>query len=210
MEITSINPAVKNPNRVNIFVDRQFSFSLDLTQLVDEKLKVGQRLSDSDLARLKDLSSFGKLYQRSLEWVLSRPRSVKETRDYLKRKQIKKPEYAITNAAITAIIERLQAHKYLDDARFTAYYLENRHQKKGISRRQLEQELRQKYGISPSLIQSAIIDSPRSDAEEITKLIRKKRRLKSYDDVKLTRYLLQKGFDYDLVKAAVSRSPETD
>ncbi len=85
-QITAIKPQQKNQNRVNIFVDNTYEFSLSISQLVDQKLKVGQQLDEAQLAALKKLSNFGKLYTRTLEWLLSRPHSTKETRDYLYRK----------------------------------------------------------------------------------------------------------------------------
>ena len=84
--ITNLKQGVKNPERVNVFVDGVFSFSLDVAQVVDFKLKVGQEISEEKLAELKKASEFGKMYQRTLEWVLIRPRSVRETKDYLIRK----------------------------------------------------------------------------------------------------------------------------
>ena len=89
-EVTDIKQGVKNPNRANIFINGKFSFSLDITQLVDFKLKIGTRLTAERLAELRQASDFGKLYQRALEWVLTRPRSVKETKDYLLRTSAKK------------------------------------------------------------------------------------------------------------------------
>ena len=43
-KITNIKQAVKNENRVNVYVDGKYSFSLDIAQLVDFKIKVGQDL----------------------------------------------------------------------------------------------------------------------------------------------------------------------
>ena len=94
MKITDIRQAVKNQNRVNVFVDNEYSFSLDIAQLVDFKLKIGTELSQTDINKYQHASSYGKVYQRTLEWVLLRPRSVRETEDYLKKKQfdLKKQE----------------------------------------------------------------------------------------------------------------------
>ena len=86
MKITNLKQGVKNPNRVNVFVDDKYSFSLDVSQVVDFKLKVGLEITPEKLSELKNASDFGKLYQRTLEWVLVRPRSVRETRDYLYKK----------------------------------------------------------------------------------------------------------------------------
>ena len=87
--ITEIKPAVKNQNRVNVFVDSKYSFSLDIAQMVDFGIKVGQRLSEEKIAEYKRAQEFGKLYQRALEWCLSRPHSEKELKDYLYRKRVR-------------------------------------------------------------------------------------------------------------------------
>lgn len=201
MQITAIKPAVKNDSRANIFIDGKFSFSLNLAQLADAKIKAGQEITESQLSELKKQSNFGKLYQRTLEWVLSRPHSVKETKDYLFCKKIQKPEYEITERAIAEIIEKLQAKNYLNDENFATYYIENRFQKKGISAKRLRQELFKK-GIAEDIIERTLSDSERDDMAEIQKVIARLRR-KNYDEQKLIQYLLSQGFDYQLVQNAV-------
>lgn len=85
--VTNIKPALRDTHRVNIFIDGKFSFSLDLAQLADCKLKVGQQLTKTELTNLISASNFGKLYQRALEYAFLRPRSVKEMREHLRKKQ---------------------------------------------------------------------------------------------------------------------------
>lgn len=84
--VTELKQGVKNPNRVNVFIDGKYEFSLDVTQVVEYKLKKGMELTAEQVAEYKKASEYGKLYQRTLEWVLSRPHSERETRDYLRRK----------------------------------------------------------------------------------------------------------------------------
>lgn len=84
--VTDIKQGIKNPNRANIFINNRYSFSLDIAQIVDFKLRKGQILTPAKLDDYKKASAFGKLYQRTLEWVLTRPHSIRETRDYLNRK----------------------------------------------------------------------------------------------------------------------------
>lgn len=209
-KITAIKPAVKNEHRVNIFIDDKYDFSLDLSQVVDFKLKVGQFLSESQLKDCRKASEFGKLYQRTLEYVLSRPHSVRETRDHLKNSLKKRevmnrysekqlPLYSEEDAE--KVIAMLVQKGYLDDVKFTDFYLENRFVKKGISRKRLEQELVKK-GITSDIIEQAFAKSVRNDADEIQKIISKKRA--KYDDEKLISYLVRQGFDYQQSKAAVS------
>jgi regulatory protein len=87
LKITDIRQAVKKPNRVNVYVNGKYVFSLDVAQVVDLGVKVGRVLSDEELDECKKASEYGKEYQRALEWVLVRPRSVKELRDYLRRRK---------------------------------------------------------------------------------------------------------------------------
>ena len=138
-KITDLKQGVKNPDRVNVFVDGKFSFSLDLSQVVDFHLKIGQTLTDQELKGLKHASEYGKLYGRTLEWVLTRPRSVRETRDHLRLKRFQK-NLDYTDADIEEIIGRLLAKNYLNDRHFAEWFIENRFVKKGVSPRRLEQE----------------------------------------------------------------------
>lgn len=193
LQITNIKQAVKNENRVNIFIDGKYDFSLDISQLVDFKLKVGQKITEQDLEKYRKASSFGKLYQRTLEWVLTRPHSVKETRDYLFKKHAEKEDSA-------KIIKTLQEKSYLNDEAFARFYVENRFVKKGISKKRLELELTKK-GIDRQIIEDTLASSERSDEEEIKKIIAKKRN--KYDDEKLIAYLTRQGFSYQLSKDLV-------
>ena len=213
-KITALKPAVKTENRVNVFIDDKFSFSLDLTQVVDFSLKVGRTLAPAEIEKLKCASTFGKLYTSILEWVLTRPHSVKETRDYLHRKLFRRltlnkkrerenlsPFELFSEADIESVIKKLTEKNYLNDEKFAKFYVENRNLKKGISVRRLREELRKK-GIVPEIINSVLKSSPRNPEIEIEKIIQKKQ-TKYKTPEKLLAYLLRQGFPYDLVKSKV-------
>ncbi len=195
MRITDLRQGVKNPERVNVFVDEKFSFSLDVAQVVDLKIKIGQELTDEELEELKKASEFGKLYQRTLEWVLSRPHSERETRDYLFKKIF---ERKLDKSYIEIIVDKLKKKKYLNDSLFAEWYVENRFVKKGISKKRLKMELAKK-GIASEIIEK-VLDA-RNDEEEILKIIAKKR--SKYDDDKLIQYLCRQGFEYQLAQNLV-------
>ena len=228
MMVTDLKQGLKNPNRVNVFIDGKFSFSLDVAQVVDYKLKKGATISVEKLQELKSASEFGKLYQRTLEWVLMRPRSVKETREYLLRK-IKKSSadtlrsrpslrgslatFAPVVAQVSSedffdfsktVIARLLSKGYLDDRKFAEFYVDNRFVKKGVSGKRLRMELMKK-GISREIIDDVL--NRRNDEDELDKMIARKRA--KYDDEKLIQYLCRQGFSYELVKEKIHYS-ETD
>ena len=209
LRITNIRQAVKNQNRVNVFVNEQFAFSLDIAQVVEFKLRVGMELSRERLVELKRSSEFGKLYQRTLEWVLMRPRSEREVSDYLLRKF--RSSYSSSwnleefEEIKRQIIKRLRERKYLDDYQFADYYIKNRFVKKGISKKRLLVELRKK-GVAEEIIEEVL--GGREDEEEIRKMIARKRG--KYDDEKMIAYLCRQGFSYDLVKRIVEEESEND
>src|SRR3990167_2417724 len=103
MKISSIKQQVKNPERVSIFVDDKYSFSLSLDELVGQKLKKDKELGAADVKRLKKLSDDGILRARSLEWLLNRPHSICEFEDYLYRK---KADPELSEALIQEFSER--------------------------------------------------------------------------------------------------------
>ena len=87
MQITKVQPAVKTAGRYNIYVDGQYSFSLDELQLVQSGLHSGLDIDETELAKLKSESEFGKNYIRAVDLISRRLRSEREIRDYAFRKQ---------------------------------------------------------------------------------------------------------------------------
>ena len=103
--ITDLRPATRDNNRVNVFLDSKFAFSLTIVQVADFKLKIGRQFEDEEIAEIQSASDFGKLFQRSLEYALTRPHSEKEMRDYLKRKKVKRE---IEQKRYDSFIERMK------------------------------------------------------------------------------------------------------
>ncbi|MDO4526852.1 MAG: RecX family transcriptional regulator [Candidatus Saccharibacteria bacterium] len=203
--VTELKQGVRNPERVNVYIDKKFAFSLGISQVVDFHLKIGKSLTDDELDELKKASEFGKLYQRTLEWVLMRPHSEKETRDYLYKKIYEKK---LDREYIDLIIKKLKAKNYLNDEKFAEWWVENRFAKKGVSLKRLKMELMKK-GINREVIERFLSESERNDRDEILKIIAKKR-AKYPDDQKLIGYLVRQGFDYQTVKIIVEESKETE
>lgn len=216
--ITKLTPGMKDKNRVNVFLDGNFAFSLDLAQVVEFDVKVGQSVDAERLKSLKNASEFGKLYQRTLEWVLTRPHSVREVQDYFRRRKLKRCQLnrqrvregkkelpPIQDEHVEMVTERLIAKGYINDQKFALFYIENRRVRRGISQKRLRLELKRK-GVSDEIIHEALAKQPRDEQEEIQKMITKKRR--KYNDYQLVGYLVRQGFDYQMAKTAVERYTE--
>ena len=195
MKITNIKQQVRDENRVSIFIDGTYSFSLNLTELLDEKLKVNLEIDEPRLKELKKKSDEGKLRMRSMEWLMNRPHSVREFRDYLRRKKVE-PEFG------EFLVEYFTGRKLLDDARYARWLVDMRTSKQR-SQRALTAELRSK-GVDSTIISELFAAQPADDISQLKTLIAKKRRLVRYqDDQKLMQYLAGKGFGFDDIKAAL-------
>jgi len=214
MKITRISPQVRDKDRVNISVDGKYRFSLDLLQMLDLGLKVGNEYTDEELRVLEEESKFGKLYTRALEYCLVRPRSRREVQQYLYRKT--RPTRTRTgelrDGASTElterVYERLDQKGYLDDKVFARFWVENRNMRKGSSMRKLQSELSSK-GVTSQIIQAILGETDRRDEDELEKIIAKKS--KRYDDPqKFMAYLARQGFSYDDIKTALAADGDED
>ncbi|MDO4872067.1 MAG: regulatory protein RecX [bacterium] len=212
--ITDIKQAVKNPNRVNIFVNGKYRFSLDVFQLTQLEVKIGRIFSEDEILQLEQQSEFGKLYALALNYCLMRPHSEKEIRDYLWRKTLtrklrnkKTGEFyekrGVSEESVAQTLARLKEKNYIDDEKFARFWVENRNQRKGSSLRKLRAELSKK-GVSSEIQEKIFAESSRNDAEEIQKIIAKKAK-KYSDEQKLIAYLARQGFSFDEIQKALRR-----
>jgi recX family len=214
MKITDISLQTRDKNRVNVSVDGKYRFSLDVFQVGELGLKIGQECTDEELMALEAESRFGKLYARAMEYCLTRPRSIREMRDYLWRKTrstkkrlpetgkiIERP--GVKTEIAERVLARLVEKKYLDDEKFARFWLEHRFLQKGTSVRRLKLELAQK-GIENDIVERLIAENIRSDDEELQKIIVKKRRKYADDEQKLIAYLVRQGFAYEDIKRTLS------
>lgn len=145
---------------------------------------------------------------------------MRETRDYLRRRQLKrrqlnrqrareekKPLPEFDDDLTEKVLQRLVEKKYLDDRKFAEFYVENRYVRKGISHKRLRTELKRK-GVEQEIINQTFEQVPRDEDEEIKKVIAKKR--KKYNDFQLIGYLVRQGFNYQSAKTAVEQYSEED
>ncbi|MDQ5913663.1 MAG: regulatory protein [Patescibacteria group bacterium] len=196
--ITDIKQQVKNPNKLSIFVDGKYSFSLTLDQLTDQKeVRVGKDIAEEELTRLKDLSKLTNHYIRMVSLIYARPRSEREIVTKLKLKKLEPEE-------IEELVAKLKKAELLNDQHFAEWWVEGRKNSKPISKRKLQNELSQK-GIKADISQDVIANnfSEEDELESLKKLIEKKKD-KYPDQQKLMAYLASKGFGYSIIKNALS------
>ena len=199
MKITSLKQQVKNAERVSIFVDGEYVFSLSLDELVKYKLRNGDELTPADIKKFKKISADGKLRARALEWLLNRLHSEREFRDYLYRKKAE-PEQ------IDNLVAEFTNKAYLDNVKFAQWFAELK-ARRNKSDRQIRAELFKK-GISREVVDQVLESEQGREEQRLKALIEKKSRLSRYqkDPQKLAQYLVGQGFGWQEVKEALKNT----
>ena len=163
------------------------------------RLDEEQRAFLTDKAKKTGLSK-ASLIRATLDGITIRPKNDKITQAVLKERP------GVAQDIADRVYDRLVDRGYIDDEKFTRYWLENRSAVKGVSRRKLIAELRGK-GVEQRIIDALLPYSARHDTEEVDKIIAKKRS-KYPDEQKFKQYLMRQGFSYDLIQSKLNGSQD--
>jgi regulatory protein len=202
MKITKIVQQLKKHDRYSIYVDDAYSFSLSETALLDSKIVKGQELTHEQVEAFKQLSNDDKLYNRALNYVAIRPRSVWEIEFYLKRKECPAP-------LIEQITDKLKHIGLLDDKKFAEAFVHDRRLLRSSSKRKLQMELQKKH-VPGSIVDEVLAEDETDERTMLAEVVRKKRQQSKYrdDNLKLMQYLARQGFSYGDIKDALTAGGE--
>ena len=196
--ITALKAQTKNKGRVNVYLDGTFAFGL--ADVIAAPLRVGQRLSDDDIAALRQRDAQERAYDQALRFLSYRPRSIEETRRYLADKDVP-PDVIATTLA------RLARAGLLDDEAFARFWVENRESFRPRSAMALRMELRRK-GVGDEAIATALAAVDEKEAAYQAALARAVR-LRGADRTTFYRrlggFLQRRGFGYETARETVDR-----
>ncbi|MEJ2750118.1 MAG: RecX family transcriptional regulator [Anaerolineae bacterium] len=195
--VTALQAQKKNKERVNVFLDGSFAFGLPLETAVH--LKVGQSLSQDEIAALQQEDLLDKVKQAAYRLISYRPRSIAEVKRHLGRK-------GYDEELIDTAVSHLTAVDLLNDEAFARYWVEQRDTFKPRSRLALNQELRQK-GVPRHIIESVLTTVDEHEAAR--RAAAKKTRLwaeLSAEEFrgKLGRFLQRRGFSYEIINQIIN------
>lgn len=191
-----------NPERVNVYLDGRFAFTLDAVEAA--KLRIGQQLAPAEVASLTGLGIRQKAYDRAVRFLSSRPHSRSEVELYLQRKRV-------DDETVADVVGRLEKMGYLDDREFSRFWVENRQRFKPRSRLALRYELQQK-GVQRDLVDQATRDLDEAEAawlaveNKVThwyNLEPEAFRRRVFD------YLRRRGFNYDVITNTYRKACES-
>ena len=187
----------KKQDRVNIYLDGKFAFGIDLENFIRFNLKVGQELTQEEVEEIIKKAELHKTYEKLLKFAMTRPRSEKEVRDWLKRKEV--------HASIhEELFKRLKHLDLIDDRKFTEWWVRQRTEFKPRGERALYSELLQK-GIDKNIIADVLSEAEIDEVKIAKQLLKKNeykwRKYKGFEKRnKISQFLARKGFNWDVIK----------
>jgi regulatory protein len=195
--ITALTAQVKNPDRVNVYIDGAFACGLALPVAIG--LRVGQQITPLELEQLDRRDEVHRARERALRLLARRPYSSAEIARALRR-------HRVDDDVIQTVIDDLTEAKLIDDDAFAAYWVEQRDAFRPRSRLALRQELSQK-GIDREIVAEALstVDETETARRVALKQAGRWRGLPEAEwRTKLTQYLMRQGFPYDVVSEVVT------
>jgi regulatory protein len=192
-KITAITRQKRNKERVNIFIDGTYAFSL--AEITAAWLKTGQELTPEDIARLDAEDAVEKAKQSAYRYLSYRPRSTAEVRQNLLKKEYDEP-------VVEQVLARLTELNLLNDRDFARFWIEQRETFKPRSQRALRQELYQK-GISREIIDEAVsgVDETAAARKAAQKKAQNWNHLpRETFFSKMNGFLQRRGFNYAITK----------
>lgn len=197
-EITGLEAQRNRRDRVSVFVDGRYAFSLQ--GILAAELHQGQELTDHDIQDLEQRDAAETAYERALHYLSFRPRSEWEIRRYLQKKR------GVDGGSTEDVLARLRRVGLVNDGEFARYWVENRESFRPRGRWALRAELRQK-GVPPEAIEASLADLD-EEASAMNAARRRARRLARLDEGAFHRRLLgflqRRGFDYGVSRKVAS------
>ena len=196
MKITDIK-IQKNKMRSNIFIDGSFFCGLENLTILKNNIKIGQEISQEKLEKIQLESEIDTALEKALLLLDKTPYTQYQLSEKLKFR-------GYLTSVIFQVVEKLKNMGLIDDKRYCENFIKYNTK---ISKKELEFKLMKK-GIKKEIIKEVLEENTNDQLEKdaCKNLCEKKIRGKVLDkdaQLKLTRYLVGKGFNYSLVKCVL-------
>ncbi|MGN0145220.1 MAG: recombination regulator RecX [Clostridium sp.] len=199
--ITKIEIQKRNKERVNIYLDGEYALSISAELVYKENLRVKDNIDIDKIKAVADKEAYIKCKNSAIRIIEKSYKTEKEVIEKLKLK-------GYEDRHIDASIEFLKNYNFLNDDYYAEAFVRDKLNSRGSQK--IKQDLIKK-GISRDIIEEKLSDVDKTAEKEVAmKLAEKKLRVikKSENDTykisgKLYRFLISKGYTYDIVKEVV-------
>ncbi len=198
--VTAIQSQVRDPERVNVFIDGAFALGIARDVADAFGLHKDQVLDEALLADLMARNLLHKATSTALNFLAYRPRSEGEIRRKLQ-------QGGYPEATADLVLEKLREWRYVDDEDFARRWIENRSAHRPRGSRLLAQELKAK-GVPSAVTAEALDEAALDEAADALALARQRsRQLADLDaqvrERRLTGFLARRGYGFDVIRATL-------
>ncbi|WP_026896169.1 recombination regulator RecX [Clostridiisalibacter paucivorans] len=200
--ITKIEQQKKNESRVNIYIDNKFFLGISTEIVYKLRLNKGVEIEEDKLKEIVDEENYIKAKNTAFNILSHNMQSEENIRFKLGKKDYEQH-------TIDRVIKILKEYKMIDDQELAKMIVNDKKHIKRYGRNRIKQDLYKK-GIDKDIIEYAIKSQIKEDEEyknalylgqKKLRVIKDKDKRKVYE--KLSRHLIYKGFNYDIVKKVV-------
>ena len=199
--ITKIEVGKRNKERVNIYIDEEYAFSISAELIYKENIKVKDKIDVDSLKKLADEDNYIKCKNTALKTI---ERTYKSEKELAQKLALKGYDDHIINRTINFMKE----YNLLNDNNYATMYVKDR--SRNVGKKKIKYSLLQK-GIDEEIIESELEKINNDEVKAIVyEMALKKYKVfskRENDNYKLTqklyRFLMGKGYDYDLIKDVV-------
>lgn len=207
-KITKIEIQKRNKERVNLFLNHEYAFSLSAELVYKEGLKVNADIDSEKLKILAERESFIRCKESALRIIERSYKTEKEMRDKLRLKEYE-------DNSINKTIEFLKEYNFINDINYAKAFISDKLSSAGSQK--IKYALTQK-GICKEIIDEELSklnkDNEKNTAFNIAKkkfdLLKKKENDNYKISGKLYRYLVSKGYGYDVINDVVKEVMSID
>lgn len=200
MKITDVTEQKTNKNRVSVFVDERYSFSLDSADALRLGVRRGAEITEEDILNYNIESNLSKAKSKAFDIIMRKPVTEKELRKKLFEKGYDK-------SIIDMVVETMYEYNYLNDLEYCRSFIEYA-VGKGWGEAKIRFELKRKGADEESIISAleAFEDTPDDRIYDILQNKFSDVDMSDYKQKqKVMRFFASRGFDFDSIKTAISR-----
>ena len=190
-KITKIEQQKKKKNRVNVYIDGEFSLGLYKDTVVKYHLYENKEITQSEISLIKEFEVITDVKEKVRNYISYRERSKKEIKDYLTNKGIKEE----VSKKVLADFEKAYL---IDDHRFARAWIKDRNKNNPKGNFALKMELKNK-GIEEAEIEDLLkcVDEKQNARKVLEKAFRKYGKKKT-SKKKILEYLKRRGFEIEI------------
>ncbi|HEX9026544.1 MAG TPA: recombination regulator RecX [Clostridium sp.] len=206
--ITKIEIQKKNKERVNLFLDGEYAFSLSAELVYKEGLNKNEEIDSEKLKILAEHESLIRCKNSALRIIEKSYKTEKEVRDKLILK-------GYEENSINKSIEFLKEYNFINDNNYTKAFISDKLKSQGSQK--IKYTLIQK-GISKDKIEEELSNLNKENEKNIALNLAKKKldiiKKKENDNFKISgklyRYLVSKGYGYDVTSEVIKEVMSLD